>query len=145
MKKVICVMIGAFLVVVLAGCTTTGPSKGAAKEGLAAKSEPGPTVVVVTPRVKMSKKATITIKGTGFKPGQEVELLFTAVDGVQSDIGYALKPKPVADKTGTWVTTWSCGRFISKKLIKEGTYTITVTDVDYNSLAEAPVAFFAEK
>lgn len=32
--------------------------------------------------VNLSKKATVTIKGTDFKPGQEVELLFTAVDGV---------------------------------------------------------------
>ena len=32
--------------------------------------------------VKLSKKATVTTKGTDFKPGQEVELLFTAVDGV---------------------------------------------------------------
>jgi len=32
--------------------------------------------------VKLSKKATVTIKGTDFKPGQEVELLFIAVDGV---------------------------------------------------------------
>ncbi|UCG63696.1 MAG: hypothetical protein JSW12_13585, partial [Deltaproteobacteria bacterium] len=82
----------------------------------------------------------------GFQPDQEVSLLFTDVDGVQSDIGYALKPQPKANTIGAWVTTWSCGPYISKKLIKEGAYAITVTDGDYNILAHTPVAFYkAEK
>lgn len=130
MKKVIYGMIAVIFIVGLVGCATTGPGSG-----------PSPKVIVVAPKVTLSKKATVTIKGTDFKPGQEVEILFTAVDGVQSDIGYALKPKPVADSTGTWVTTWKCGRFVSKKLIKAGSYTLTVTDPDYNELARATVAF----
>jgi uncharacterized membrane protein YkvI len=48
-------------------------------------------VVMATPMVKMSKKAKITIMGAGFKPGQEIRLLFTDVGGVEADIGYALK------------------------------------------------------
>jgi len=83
--------------------------------------------------------------GTGFKPGQEVSLLFTDVNEVQSDIGYALKPQPKANKIGAWVTTWSCGRYISKKLIKEGAYSITVADTDYNLIDHAPVAFYKAK
>jgi len=102
-------------------------------------------VVVANPNVKMSKKAIITIVGTGFKPGQEVSLLFTTTDGVQADIGYALKPQPKANNIGAWVSTWSCGRYISKKLIKEGAYTITVADSDYNILAHTPVAFYKAK
>jgi hypothetical protein len=43
------------------------------------------------------------------------------------------------------VTTWSCGRYIARKLVKEGAYTITVTDSDYNVLAHAPVAFYKAK
>ncbi|MFB0508398.1 MAG: hypothetical protein ACETWT_16870, partial [Thermodesulfobacteriota bacterium] len=103
---------------------------------------PGPTVMVATLMVKMDKKAKMSIVGTGFKPGQELSLLITTIDGVQSDIGHALKPSPVANETGAWVTTWSCGPYIAKKLIKEGAYTLMVTDSEYNVLAHAPVAFY---
>jgi hypothetical protein len=143
MKKGMCGMMAVILVVALVGCTSMGIGKKGAEEGLA---QPGPTVTVATPMVKMSKKARITIVGTGFTPGQEVSLLFTTMDGVQADIGYALKPKPVANKMGAWVTTWSCGRYVAKKLAKEGAYAITVTDSEYNTLAHTPVAFYkAEK
>ncbi len=145
MKRVMYGLMAVIVVVGLAGCATMAPSKGVAKEDLAVKIEAGPTVAMATPMVKMSKKAKAVIMGMGFKPGQEVQLLFTTMDGVQSDIGYALKPKPVANKIGAWVTTWSCGRYISKKLIKKGAYTITVADSDYSFLAHTPVAFYAEK
>jgi hypothetical protein len=102
---------------------------------------PAPTVEVASP-VKMSKKATTTIKGQGFKPGQEVNLLFTAKDGIESDIGYALEPAPKPDESGTWSTTWKCGRFISKKLVMAGkSYKIAVTDAEYNPLAQTFVSF----
>jgi hypothetical protein len=133
MKRVMYTIIGGLLVIGLIGCTH------------AFKKNPRPTVVVDTSKVKMSKKAKVVITGTDFKSGQEVNLLFTAADGVKSDIGYALKPKPVANHTGAWTTTWSCGRYIKKKLIKEGTYTITVTDTEYNPIADASVEFYAEK
>ena len=139
MKRGMYGVMAVILVVGLIGCTTMGLSEKGAEEGLA---EPGPTVVVATPMVKMSKKAELSIVGTGFKPGQEVSLLITTMDGLQSDIGYALKPTPVANKIGAWVTTWSCGRYIDRKLVKEGAYTIVVTDSEYNLLAHAPVAFY---
>jgi hypothetical protein len=143
MKKAIHVLMAVILVVGLVGCATMGVGEKEAKESLA---QPGPTVMVATPNVKMSSKAKITIVGTGFKPGQEVSVLFTTADGVQADIGYALKPKPVANKIGAWATTWSAGRYVKRKLVKEGAYTITVTDSEYNTLAHAPVAFYkAEK
>ena len=102
-------------------------------------------VMVANPYQKLDNKAKVTIVGTGFQPGQEVSLLFTSADGVQADIGYALKPAPKANKIGSWVTTWSCGRFVKRKLITKGAYVITVTDSDYNVIAHAPVAFYAEK
>ena len=142
MKRVIYGLMAVIVVVGLVGCATMGVGEKGAEEGLV---QPGPTVMVATPMVKMDKKAKVSIVGTGFKPGQEVSLLFTTADGVQADVGYALKPKPVANKTGAWVTTWSCGRYIARKLVKEGAYTITVTDSDYNVLAHAPVAFYKAK
>ena len=96
---------------------------------------------VVTPEVALSKKATVDLKGTGFSPNQEVALLFVDVNGVTSDIGFAVDPQPVADENGAWTTTWKCGRFISKKLIKAGDYTVKAADEDYNVLAEATVTF----
>ena len=145
MKRAIGVLVTAVLAVCLIGCSTIGPGKGGAQEGLAAKRELGRKVVVATPYVKMSKKATVVIMGTGFTPGQEIRLLFTTMDGVLNEIGVHLKPAPVTNKVGAWVTTWSCGRFIRKKLIKEGAYVITVSDSKYNVLGHAPVAFYAAK
>jgi len=145
MRKVVYGLMAVIMVFGLVGCATMGPGKTGAEEGLAAQSKPGPTVVVASPNVKMGSKAKITIVGTGFNPGQEVSLLFTTTDGVQADIGYALKPQPKANKIGAWVTTWSCGRYVKKKLIKEGAYAITVADSEYNIIAHAPVAFYKAK
>jgi hypothetical protein len=143
MRKVVYGLIAVIMVFGLVGCATMGTEPSGAQQQ--ALSAPTPIVVVASPMVKMDKKAKITIVGTGFQPGQEVSLLFTDVDGVQSDIGYALKPQPKANKIGAWVSTWSCGRYISKKLIKEGAYAITVADSEYNIIAHAPVAFYKAK
>ena len=145
MKKATGALIAVMLVIGLMGCSYLGIGKGPAKEGMAAAVEPGPTVMAGTPVVKMSKKSVVVIMGTGFKPGQEVRILFTTRDGVRADIGYALKPQPVANKVGAWATTWKCGRFVRKKLIKQGAYTLTVTDAEYNPIAHAPVAFVKAK
>ena len=145
MRKVVYGLMAVIMVFGLVGCATTGPGKTGAEEGLTAQSKPGPTVVVANPNVKMSKKAMVTVVGAGFQPGQTVSLLFTTTDGVQADIGYALKPQPKANKIGAWVTTWSAGRYISKKLIKEGAYTITVADSEYNIITHAPVTFYKAK
>lgn len=135
MKKLWVTMATMVLLVGLVGCSTFG-SGG---------SKPAPQLVVVTPEVALDKKATVDLKGLNFKPDQEVALLFIAVDGVMSDISFAVDPQPVADKTGSWATTWKCGRFVSKKLIKAGTYTIKAADGDYNVLAEATINFYAKK
>ena len=128
-------MVGIIALVLIAGVT------GCATLGIGG---PAPKLIVVTPEVELSKKATVDLKGEDFKPDQEVELLFITVDGVMSDIGFAVDPQPIADKTGTWASTWNCGRFVSKKLIKAGTYTIKAADAEYNVLAEATVTFFAK-
>ena len=134
MKKLLVAMATMVLIVGLVGCTTFG----------AGGSKPAPQLVVVTPEVELSKKATVELKGLNFAPDQEVALLFTDVNGVMSDISFAVDPQTVADKTGAWTATWNCGRFVSRKLIKAGTYTIKAADVDYNVLSEATVTFSAK-
>jgi len=100
-----------------------------------------PVLALGTPIVKADKKAEVVIMGSGFQPGQEIKLLVTYPDGMKSDIGYALKPEPKPDATGTWSTTWSAGRPVSKKLIPPGPCRITVTDGDYNPIATSVVFF----
>jgi len=105
----------------------------------------GPVVSMGTPLVKMAGKKTagVVIMGTGFKPGQEINVLFVTPDGLQSDIGYALKPTPKPDKTGSWATTWSAGRYVARKLVnpKGGAYKIVVSDAEYNPIAHTVVYF----
>lgn len=110
----------------------------------ATADELAPKAIVATPFVKMGSKVNVVVMGTGFKPGEEVRLLFTSADGVQADIGYALKPAPKANKIGSWVTVWNASRYVKRKIIKGGAYTITVVDSDYNVLTHAPVAFYQE-
>ena len=145
MKKILYALMTGMLIVGLIGCAAMEKGKVVTEEKVAAPATPGPMVMVANPYVKLDNKATVAIVGNGFQPDQEVSLLFTTVDGVQTDIGYALKPAPKANKIGAWVTTWSCGEFIKKKLITKGAYKITVTDSDYNAIDHAPVAFYAEK
>ncbi|MEW6671907.1 MAG: hypothetical protein AB1427_09385 [Thermodesulfobacteriota bacterium] len=132
----------AISLIALTGCATMKAKE--ADTGDTSKS-PGvlePVVVAATPNVAMDKKTEVILMGTGFEPGKEIVFLITDVDGVLTDIGSELEPEPKADETGTWSTTWNAGRYISKKLIKKGAYTIQVTDTDYNPLAVTPVNFF---
>ena len=112
-------------------------------------SELGPVVSMGTPLVKMAGKKTagVVIMGTGFKPGQEINVLFVTPDGLQSDIGYALKPAPKPDKTGSWRTTWSAGRYVARKLINPngGAYKIVVSDGEYNPIGHTAAFFQAPK
>ena len=101
----------------------------------------GPVLALGTPLVKADKKASVVIMGSGFKPGEEISILVMDENGLQTDIGYALKPVPKADETGTWGTTWNAGRFVSKKIIGTGPCKIIVTDADYNPLAHTVVFF----
>ncbi|MFH1768737.1 MAG: hypothetical protein ABH858_06230 [Candidatus Omnitrophota bacterium] len=114
MKKFFGCMIAVMLVVGLMGITGSkllGPNESIAAE---------PVLSTATPLVQMSKKSAVVIMGSGFKPGQEIRILFATPDGLQSDVGYALKPAPKADNTGSWATTWDAGEYVGKKLIKGG-------------------------
>ena len=58
-----------------------------------------------------------------------------------ADIGYAIKPEPVADASGAWAAVWSYGRFVNKKLVKAKTYTIFVADPEYKILGSTTLSF----
>ena len=103
-----------------------------------------PPLVVATKMTKMSKDAKIIIMGEGFAAGQEITILYTDPNGVTASLEAYLDPKPIADSTGNWSTTWKCGRYVDKKLIKPGVTTIRVTDDDYNLLAHESIAFQVE-
>ncbi len=90
---------------------------------------------------KLDKKGTLVLSGSGFAPNAEIAILFKTADGVESDIGYALDPAPVIDGDGNFATTWSSGRFVKKKLVAAGDYSLTVTNDDFDPLASATVTF----
>ena len=123
-----------FLVMVLVfgitGCATTEK-----KPDL-----PG-TLEILTPEVDLAKQTKVKLKGTGFKPGDAVMMLFYDQNDVPLDVGWALKPEPKADANGEWATTWNAKRYMQKKMIKAGEYTIAVTDADYNEIDSKMVKF----
>lgn len=101
-----------------------------------------PPLVVAQPMVEMVKDAEVYIQGLGFKPDQELAILFTDASGATADLEAYLDPAPVVTNAkGEFSTTWKCGRYISKKLIKPGVTTIRVTDSDYTLLAHDSIAF----
>ncbi len=100
-----------------------------------------PTLILVTPEVDLAKETKVKLKGTGFEPGQALVILFTDQNGVPLDIGWALKPEPKADASGELATTWNAKRYIQKKMIKAGEYTLSVTDADYNELDSKTIKF----
>lgn len=108
----------------------------------------GPVVSMGTPLVKMDGKETagVIIMGTGFKPDQEIHILFVTPNGIQSDIGYALKPPPKPDKTGSWATTWNADRYVKRKLIapEGGSYKIVVANGEYIPISHTTVFFQAQ-
>ena len=101
------------------------------------------SVIVATPSVELSKTATVALYGTGFAPKQEVLFVFKDTGGVQTVISTdALKPAPVPNEAGAWVSVWNAGQYMS--LLKPGaTIVIDVTDSNYKTLTQVPVHFSA--
>jgi hypothetical protein len=117
--------------------TKTAPApvkKKAIKRGMAAVS--------VSPQLsELAPKSTIDIMGSGFIPDEEVRILYTDAEGMQTDIGYALEPAPKAGKSGAWLTTWQCEEFIKAKLVTDGAFELVVTDNEFKPLAKTYVYF----
>ena len=122
-------------------CATPAPPAPPAES----KSEPVPKVTIDPPVLEIIKTAKVVIMGSSFEPGQEVRILFTTYGerAGTANVDIYLDPEPVADDTGAWITVFDVGRrYINKKMVTEGVYSITVTDSEYNTLATAPVAFY---
>ena len=134
MKKGIGGFVGAVLLASFFMVACAGPAQETRVGGAV-------SVVVGTPMVEMGKQAKVVLYGTGFMPKQEILFLFKDASGVQSDIGSALKPTPVPDEIGAWVTVWECGDYMV--LVKPGVYTLTVTDSELKTLAQVPIGFYA--
>lgn len=97
--------------------------------------------LMVAGAATMDKKGTIKVTGVGFPADAPVTLIFATADGVESDITYALDPAPVAAADGSFTTTWSYGRFVKKKLVAPGEFTLQATDADFNLITDTKVAF----
>ena len=109
----------------------------------------GPNVVIANPVCELGD--TVIILGSGYEPGQTVNLVLeTGLDRIDIVSGLPDEASPVANELGAWATAWEPGRIASRVLASgrggpgEGTYIITATDEDYNTLASAPVAFWEE-
>jgi len=145
MKKVrwgLVVAILAASLVVLA----VGTNFDIVKSSPASMSEASPTVMVANPILELSSGTQVVIMGSGFEPGQELRLLVHTLNRgnkMTDEIGWALTEDPlVADELGAWITVFTPGRLISKKIITEGVYSITATDNEYTPLAYTAVAFY---
>jgi len=102
----------------------------------------GTAVVAVSPSLsELAPKSKIDIMGSGFIPDEEVRILYTDAEGMQTDIGYALEPAPKASKSGAWLTTWDCEEFIKAKLVTDGAFELVVTDNEFKPLAKTYVYF----
>jgi len=115
----------------------TAPAKKAKKKG------PAAVVTVAQQVIEVGKTVSVDIIGTGFEPDQELRILYTDADGMQTDIGYALNPEVKANKAGAFFTTWDGTQFIKAKLVKPGAMVLTVTNNEFKPLAETNVFFKA--
>ena len=80
---------------------------------------PTESVVVATPMVEITKGAQVILYGTGFAPKEEIQFVFKDSGGVETVVsGDSLKPAPLPNEKGAWVTAWDCGSYMS--LIKPG-------------------------
>jgi hypothetical protein len=140
MRKEIFGMTAVLLVIALMGCAQMG-GKGGEQEGLSGS----PVLAVSTAMAPMDSKGSVQLMGAGFEPGQKLNILFSGKEGSLSNVSWAIKPEPVPNAQGTWSTTFTYGRYVSRKRVKPGeAYIIIVTDADYNFLCQAPIGFYAK-
>jgi hypothetical protein len=96
----------------------------------------GDVMFKVSPK-KMKKVGPILIQASGLKPGQEVGVR-TMMGGVLSDVSFLAKPAfAKADANGAVASVWAVRGRTIKRLMKNGSYTFNLVDVDGKTLASA--------
>ncbi len=98
---------------------------------------PRPTIAVASPVMVLDKNAKLIIMGSGFRPGQEVVILFHDALGVLTNVPEAV----VANDRGSWATVWDMKDYVGKNIVTDGVYAIMAADAKYNVFASTPVAF----
>ena len=121
---------------------TAKPAAAPAKKK-AVKKGPPPMVMAAPQLIVLEKSVSVDIMGSGFEPEQEVRILLTDLDGMQTDIGYALSPETKANKSGAFFTTWNANEFIKAKLVSPGAFQLTATTSEFKPLTETYVFFKA--
>ena len=104
----------------------------------------GDLMFKVTPK-KLKKAGPVLIYASGLKPGQEVGVR-TMMGGVLSDVSFLAKPAfQKADKNGSLASVWNIRGRTVKRLLKNGSYDVTLVDVDGNTLATAKLTVAVKK
>jgi len=115
-------VVAVFVLTVLGGCAATQMKGSKAK-------------VSVKP-AEVKGAGTLVISGSGFKPNQNVAVQ-TMLGGVLSDISFLVKPKLMkADAKGAFTTKWKISKRTGR-LLKTGSYPITIVDGDGKKLASS--------
>lgn len=125
--------IGSVVVMGLAGLSVLGCA--------GQDTKPGPTFVVTTPVVQLSPGATVDMYGTGFVPKQQIMLLFKEPGGGMSGIAGTVQPNAVPNQDGAWAARWVITPYL--KSFRPGTGMLSVTDMEYKTLGQAPVVLVA--
>lgn len=99
-----------------------------------------PKLIVSPIPIPYQAKTVVTIAGSGFEPKQEISLQIE-LGGVPSDISFMVRPRPVANEFGAFVTQWALGGEIKGKLLMPTAYTLRAEDENGNLLAHAPFVF----
>ncbi len=110
-------------------------SFGSAYAGPAAALRP--TISVSSPIVVLDKNAKLIIMGSGYRPGQEVVVLFHDAFGVLTNV----PENAVANDRGSWAMVWDMNDYVSKNIITGGVYAIMAADAKYNVFASTAVGF----
>lgn len=96
----------------------------------------GPSVLVSPGVAPIAAETQVVIMGSGFKPDQEVIVIFEDEYGALAELKQAK-----ANERGSWATVWTLGRYTRRGIIKDGVYAIMAVDKDFNLITSAPVAF----
>jgi len=103
--------------------------------------KPGPKFVVTTPVVQLTGGSVVDMYGTGFAPKQEILLLFKDPGGGMSGIAGTVVPNAVPNQDGAWAARWVLTPYL--KSFSPGTGMLTVTDMNYKTLGQAPIVLLA--